>query len=195
MKPNLSQKDKLYVKGVVRAKDFCELNDVDEPKFIKLYPKDSEYHLNSCAFYRDHIIKVMVKKCAAIGKGGAAWSYPGYFIDRTPFGVIAHELGHHVDYMSGEPLTGPYSSEMSSNIRKEACEGKLTNYCPNDAEWFAEMFRLFVTNSDLLKDLRPRTYKMLRDKFYPVESRYWGDVLVDAPERNLNQIRKRIRNV
>ena len=62
---------------------------------------------------------------------------------------------------------------------------KLTNYCPNDAEWFAEIFRLFVTNSDLLRLIKPRTYSELRKLYKPVIDDPWRLVLKDAPERTL----------
>ena len=45
---------------------------------------------------------------------------------------------------------------MNNRVSKRV----LTSYCPNNAEWFAEMFRLSITNSQLLQQLRPRTYKL-----------------------------------
>ena len=84
---------------------------------------------------------------------------------------------------------GDYSIKM----RAEVDEPKLTNYCPNDAEWFAEMFRLFLTNPDLLRYLRPRTYAALRRDFEPPEKRSWATVLFQAPPRTLNAARKKVK--
>lgn len=39
----------------------------------------------------------------------------------------------------------------------------ITSYAPNAMEWFAEIFRLFVTNPDLLKLIRPKAYKAILD--------------------------------
>lgn len=44
---------------------------------------------------------------------------------------------------------------------EESGELPITSYAPNPAEWFAEIFRLFVTNHGLLKQLRPKTYNIL----------------------------------
>jgi len=67
--------------------------------------------------------------------------------------------------------------------RAETQEPALTSYCPNDHEWWAEMFRLFMTNSDLLRLVRPKTYSLfLRMGLVPFETRPWEEVLADAPE-------------
>ena len=119
-----------------------------------------------------------------------AWSYPGYVIDRTPHGVLAHELGHHVD-CTLSTKKGSYGGDFSQQMRVKVNEPKLTNYCPNDWEWFAEMFRLFVTNSDLLRVVRPRTYSALCERFQPVITAGWRDVLRDAPQRTIEQAAKK----
>lgn len=120
-----------------------------------------------------------------------AWSFPGYVIDRTPYGVLQHEQGHAVDFLCGTG-GGAYFSDFSQTVRKLAGEERLTNYCPNDAEWFAEMFRLFVTNSDLLRRVRPRTFGLLRTYFRPVIDHDWRVVLRDAPDRTIEQALKKI---
>lgn len=58
------------------------------------------------------------------------------------------------------------------------------------------MFRLFVTNPDLLKNLRPKTYVTTREYLIPAEERCWQDVLREygAPaavfKRAYNKIEK-----
>ena len=170
---------------------FCVVNGLTAPA-VQVY--DGLWGVSACAFYRAGKISIHPPSCASIGQGGQAWSYPGYFIDRTPYGVIQHELGHHVDRLMGEQKD-LYSSEFSVRMRVESGEDKLTNYCPNDAEWFAELFRLYVTNSDLLKYLKPRTHALLAKHWKPVIERPWREVLVNAPARNVEQCVKRGRAV
>jgi hypothetical protein len=163
-----------------------------EPPAVKQDPIAAR--LGTCAFYRHHQTTIWIPACANIGYGGRAWSYPGYVIDRTPYGVLQHELGHAADLAKGIGRSGYYSN-FSVNMRKAAQEDRITGYCPNDAEWFAEMFRLFVTNSDLLKKLRPRTYAALKEHFKPVIDKPWRKVLKDAPERTIAQAAKKIEAV
>lgn len=142
----------------------------------------------TCAYYRDGQIDIWIKACANIGLVGRQWSYPGYVVDRTPFGVLAHELGHHVDKQHG-PRGG-----FRSHVWRPLDAAALTGYCPNDNEWFAEIFRLFVTNPSLFGFVRPR----IADLFFAewpkqVEHRVWTAVLEESPRHvaaALNKVRK-----
>lgn len=120
-----------------------------------------------------------------------SWSYPGYTVDRTPYGVIQHELGHHVDVIHSTQFRA-YKGNFSVNLRQETGEQPISGYCPNDGEWFAEIFRVFVTNPDLLRIIRPATYERLRDQFIPVVTDSWESVLADAPERTKNACAKKV---
>lgn len=162
MKKLDSERQALLERGLETVQAFIKLNKVRPPKIV-IRPIRS-----SCGLYerRAHRINVDPAGCARIGRGGMAWSYPGYKIDRTPFGVLAHELGHAV----GE----------DPQWRRLTGEAPLTGYCPNDYEWFAEMFRLFVTNPMLLKKLRPATYKLMRTRFEPLHRKHWRVVLRGA---------------
>lgn len=179
---------------------FCQVNGLKQPLLIEPTNGDEDpllrgyYHVNSCAFYRERTsytkepaIYVMVDKCARPGYAAQAWSWPGYVIDRTPYGVYAHELGHHIDAM----LTKK-PDWFCQRIMRASGEPKLTNYCPNPAEWFAEMCRLFITNPDLLCRVRPKTYLLLIQHLQPVEWRPWETVLKGAPERTVAQAAKKI---
>ncbi len=174
------KKTELLARGMALSDAFCKLNDLQAPPVT--VRKSSEWPYGACAFYRPTRIEICLEKCAAIGVAGPAWSYPGYCVDRTPYGVLQHELGHHVDVVKGGAMRG-YQSHFSQDMRKATGEAKLTNYCPNDGEWFAEMFRLFVTNPELLKELRPKTYTAIAGHFKPVVVASWDMVLQDAPER------------
>lgn len=176
--------------GLELVNTFCRANDLTTPAV--LITRDArEWRVSACAYYRPGKIAICVPRCAHVGSGGMAWSFPGYVIDRTPYGVLAHELGHHVDLESGH-TRGKYWSDYGEAVRCWSGEKPITNYCSDDAEWFAEVFRLFVTNPDLLKRLRPRAYACLSEEFKPVERRSWREVLASAPKRTISMAAKKI---
>lgn len=185
-------KEYLLEKGLLLLSRFCTANNLSFPG-IKTHSFYS-WPFDACAYYRKNIINICLPKCGNLGRGGPAWSWPGYVIDRTPYGVVAHELGHHTDLTKGEHKDR-YFSEYSKTLREASGEPKLTGYCPNDAEWFAEMFRLFITNPDLLAKLRPTTFGLLIDKgFRPVVATSWDETLIrnDAPERTMDMCAKKV---
>ena len=163
----------LYMEGVKLAQEFCDINDIRMPLFNPVRPGDRYYGLGTCAYYRPESINVMIEKCARPGTGGRCWSWPGYVIDRTPFGVVQHELGHHVDYVLGN---------ISKKIYMAADkEEQLTGYTGTDnrsgtffMEWFAENFRLFVTNPYLASAIRPKFYKAIENEGLIPITRLWN---------------------
>lgn len=186
------QKRLMLGAGVEHAARFCLANSLMLPT-VEIVPS-GEWYFDVCAFYRPTYIRVCIERTACIGSSGQQWSYPGYITDRTPYGVIAHEIGHHVD-VTVSTVKRCYWGDFSESVRLEAREPRLTSYCPNDAEWFAEMMRLFITNPDLLRLIRPRTFRILRDRFAPITDAVasaavnehgltpWDHVLHDAPYR------------
>lgn len=170
--------------GVARMDLFCDVNRI-VPPVVSVTPEPTRF--GTCAFYRSGTIYIWPPACAHIGKAARAWSYPGHSIDRTPYGVIAHELGHHVDGAHGSQ---PSQKGYGRSWRVVTGEKPLTGYCRDDNEWFAEMFRLFVTNPDLLRLERPKTHALMRRTWKAVEARGWEHVLMDA-ERQLALLRKR----
>lgn len=179
----------LFRDGVDLIEEFCEANTLIVPEVRPTKPQ--RWRFSACAYYRPTYIAIAVERCATPGRAGRAWSWPGYVIDRTPYGVLAHELGHHIDYRFSKEK-GSYYGDFSRKLRVSTQEKNITSYCPNDAEWFAEIFRLFVTNSDLLRAYRPRTYSALRERLTPVRDAPWEQVLKDAPDRTIEQARKKI---
>lgn len=173
----------LLASGKELMSEFCEANALRQPGMVERPAADWRFS-DACAYYRRDTITICPDRCAVIGTAGRAWSYPGYVIDRTPHGVVQHELGHHVDFTRSSER-GAYGGDFSVRLRQVTQEPKLTGYCPNDWEWFAEIFRLFVTNSDLLKAVRPRTYLELRQLYKPVIDVPWRWVLRDAPPRTI----------
>ena len=177
-------KRQMFDAGVALVTRFCEQNLLYVPT---IEVTNAPVRYGTCAFYRHDVISIWPDACAAIGRAGRAWSYPGHTVDRTPYGVLAHELGHHVDVAHG---AAPSQNGYGPWFRKDTAERPLTGYCDNDNEWFAEMFRLYVTNPDLLRLERPKTFATLRERWDPVEDRTWDQVLTDAP-RQLALLRKR----
>lgn len=170
--------------GRERVREFCEANSLPVPEVV-VVPREG-WRIGSCAYYRHHTgIRICITECAwpATEAQARNWNWPGSVTDREPYGVICHELGHHADYCVGTQK-GSYGSEYSSEVWKRTKEPKITSYCPNDGEWFAEMFRVFVTNPGLLRDIRPKTYAVLTEQFKPVGSMNWRECLGgNAPPR------------
>lgn len=158
---------------------FCDINGLLRPTLGGEVPGR-----RSCGLYdpRTNTIYVTPSHCAALGRGGSCWSWPGHMVDRTPYGVYCHELGHHVDHRL----------RLLPKIKSR--EPALTGYCPNRAEWFAEMFRLFVTNPDLLCRVRPLVYDELANTIglTPPVCQGWQTVLAGAPARTLALLARRV---
>jgi hypothetical protein len=183
----------LFQAGSDLLGEFCLRNALPPPALHRVEPGEWRFG-GTCAFWRRSSIWICIEKTAHPGTAGRQWSWPGYAVDRTPYGVLAHELGHHVDWLRSTQR-GAYYGDFSIGLRQRTREEKLTNYCPNDAEWFAEIFRLFVTNPDFLSRLRPKTYRALRDAdLQPVVAATWKEVLADAPQRTLDAATRRIES-
>lgn len=182
-------KQKHFDDGVALMQRFCAQNKVAPPT-VATHAK-ADWHFGVCAYYRPVQIEICLADCANIGTAGMSWSYPGYTVDRTPYGVVQHELGHHVD-VAHSTRFNRYRGDFSVRLRQEASEAPISNYCPDDGEWFAEMFRVFVTNPDLLRILRPATYELIRRKFTPVIEASWDVVLTSAPDRTKGACSKKV---
>ena len=177
-------KGSLLFDGEIRIAAWCRLNSIREP-IVDIH-ENGVCPFGVCAYYRNGKIDIWPNMCASPGMAGRQWSYPGYVVDRTPFGVLAHELGHHVDGQHG-PSGGTLSHEWRS-VDPEP----LTGYCPNDNEWFAELFRLFVTNPDLLSRVRPKVFPFFSGRWKSVELRPW-DIVLDGAVRQISAARNKIK--
>ena len=163
--------------GQERAEAFIKANGMPSMKITQVM-KD-EWHFSSvCAYWRDDECNICLDYCARCTTESQVrnWNWPGCVTDRTPYGVVCHELGHHADVMASVQAglsRGAYYGGYSSQVRSASKEKRITSYCPNDAEWFAEIFRLFVTNHALLYTIRPRTWELLMSKWVPVSDDDW----------------------
>lgn len=180
--------------------------DVNKLPFVRInISHDKKWNLGECGYYRANgrllfsggkwtaskdrqgpVIEVNVPSCASPGMAGRSWSWPASVIDRTPYGVLAHELGHHVDHVTQNWLLGKLL-DLALEDRV-----KLTNYCPNEHELFAEFFRLFVTNPQLLRALRPKVHSIFSMTYFEMVTGSWQTVLKDAPERTRVMVERKI---
>lgn len=180
----------LLQRGIDRMRLFLQANPSIPDQPVTVVPQ-AEWPFEHCAYWRPppEGIHICLENCArpAPIERCRLWSWPGNATDREPYGVIAHELGHAADWhRSGDEglPRGAYGGMISRIIREESRETPLTSYCPNDAEWFAEMFRLFVTNHALLRYLKPRTHAILMERWTPVSGEDWRIELgADVPPR------------
>lgn len=185
-----AERDQLLGRGSELVYRWCSLNGIELPLILRHRGSSAFDGFARCAYYRDGAIHIWPDACAAIGRAGRQWSYPGYAVDRTPYGVLAHELGHHV-----EGAHGAWGGIVTSAWRQQTGEAPLTGYCPNDNEWFAEHFRLFVTNPHLLRLLRPKVHYLMLERWRALaEERRWEDVLAGA-ERQIAAARNKIRRM
>lgn len=187
----MNDKITLLARGTWLLELWCKLNNVSPPQIV-VHEGHCEFAV--CAYYRDNQINIWPMDCARVSSSFRSWSYPGYVIDRTPYGVIQHELAHHID-----GAEGPRGGELSHLWKRETGEDAITGYAPNDNEWFAEIFRVFVTNPDLLRLLRPKMYAKLIEKFpHRAQMASWRFILDEAGERwitaTVNHIGKAEKN-
>lgn len=188
-------------RGEALMRNMCATNGISMPH-VRVRAVESWPDRQVTAWYVDNYIEICPTRTAQVGKTGAAWSYPGYTVDKTAYGVLQHELGHHFDLqksLAEAQATGAFvRASFSASLHARAQEDPISSYLGDDPahareEWFAESFRLFATNPDLLRLIRPRTWQTFFDAgLRPVITDDWRTVLRDAPERTIRQAEKKI---
>lgn len=179
------EKRQLFERGKALVANWCQANGVVPPAIVE---SADPVRFGTCAYYRDGVVYIHVASCATYGRAGRQWSWPGYVVDRTPYGVLAHELGHHTDRQHG-PAGG-----VRSHLWRPLDAKPLTGYCPNDNEWYAELFRLFCTNPSLFRAVRPAIEDLFLAEWpAEVETRPWRDVLAASP-RHIRAAENKIRH-
>lgn len=190
--PYDTDKERLCYLGKYLAQQFMELNGVSGLRGITFSAGISGLKAGgSIGVYSQYIKSIVVnpKKCMvpvmlAGGRPlGRSWSFPGSKTDITPVGVVAHEVGHHVDYE--RRIVRDHKNELHE-IRIN--EKPVTPYelCHEDAETYKEMvaegLRLFITNPMLLKEGRPRRHKFFTEVIglKTLHEAPWRDVLKHA---------------
>jgi len=175
-----------FLDGVELCKEFLAANRMRAPEFTNT-GCDHPFlgGPGAFGFYRNEVVRVNVPKTALpVRVPYRAWSYTGWKADRTAAGVVAHETGHHVDFLLGNlSLQTPELLEDISSYSKV-----------NGTENWAEAVRLFILNPDLLKCAWPTTYFKLSLSLVPVVTFTWREVLANAHPRFIEVAEKRIYN-
>lgn len=198
-----TQAERLYYRGCLRVRQFCKVNGLILPVITRVRKED--WHVSACAYYRPDTekmrkwtktgINICLEECArpCSELQTRNWNWPGSTTDREPYGVVCHELGHHADWSKGVKKW-EYGSEYCEQVMKESGEDAITSYCPNPAEWFAEIYRLWVTNHALLQYIRPKTWEILRRDWTPVSKDDWKEELgEDCPARVIKALERKGR--
>lgn len=163
------------------ADEFLEMNGLPLPsKVITTYKpgrgrKESRHGWYD---YGDQCLFVNLKKSRVPVKSpGFQWSYTGFKSDLTGPGILAHEVGHHVDNLL--KVCKKHKREL---IHIRRVEHKLSGYEPNIAEQFAEMMRLFILNPTLLREGRPGRWAFLTKvlELRPPHKVAWQAILQNA---------------
>lgn len=157
-----ADKATLYGYGVQFGSNFLDVNRIEKPRFTArtLVRAGQAHGSYGCGHYvhssgPNGTVIVDPDACATPAEGIAMrWSFPGYKIDRTPVGVVAHEVGHHVDHMLGYPSR---TAEWRSAMRGD----KVSSYEPNASEAFAESMRILITNFFFLGAVAPKRFMFL----------------------------------
>lgn len=127
---------------------------------------------NNYASYHNHRrreVAIDVGKCSFTKRIHGTHNHTGGIEDFTPEGVLCHEVGHHVDRVLGTRKRGKgknkgwlsYSKEWMDLVNEEE---EISKFEHNVLESFAEAFRLFITNPDLLRVGRLERYEFFVDK-------------------------------
>lgn len=174
----------LFNDGVNLINEFLKLNNLGNIIIFINSPKRSSNSF--CGWYEfdTNELHIILDSCARMNP---MYSYPNFTSNRTPQGVLVHEFGHYLSSNKYKPYK--YSNSTIKNRIQEKC---ITSYCPNSDEWMAEMLKLFITNPDLLKNIRPNTYKEFIKYWKPLNRGMYKEVL-NYPLGNIpDRIQKRL---
>ncbi len=173
-----STREVLLRQGWEEVQHFCSKNNLSTPSLRLNDPYIPKLHC--CAYYRPSYVAIDIARCSRPTQDNwRSWSFPGYKADRTPAGVVCHELGHHLWYVL----------KLRNSLKewKEAIKETraVSGYEPNIEESFAETTRLFVLNPDFLRKGWAYRYWFLRERLQPVHQEDWFTVLQNAPSKVL----------
>jgi hypothetical protein len=187
-------KQELFDEGLKRCQAFCNTHGIPQPHHVFNSKVEANRHRRDflrpkwlgAQMYEnnEYLVGVNIKKCrVATRVPGWSWTYPGYKVDLTPMGVLCHEFGHHVDCALGG--NGKYISRFKAWREVVDNEEEISGYEPNYLESFAETFRLFMTNPDLLRAGRPDRWEYFTEtlSFKPIHTTPWKKVLKHAHPR------------
>jgi hypothetical protein len=195
----------MYLNGLELSKAFLKHNKIPNPNFftytearnlpeaayaVKLLRRVQDGPLvgTKTGLYTSGYVFVNVPVTAAPVHfpSQRCWSWPGYKVDRTACGVVAHEVGHYLEdclEAQGRLIPAVHGPEWRSIINNDSRayrsrKKKVSGYEPVPSEAWAESLRLFILNPDLLQRGIPERYNyILHCGLKPSESRLWYQVI------------------
>lgn len=206
-------KEQLYLDGIKLALLFCKVNRLPRPAFYT-YAQAAEDYLavgkewaaekarilefwhrvyigpvqgtGTGLYYRGTIfVNVPVTALPVTNPHAQHWSFPCWKIDRTAMGVVAHELGHHCQYILQQrgKINDEHGEQWRCLIQSRYGRKRVSGYEPVPSEANAETLRLFILNPDLLKRAIPGRYEYVTRimGLKPSEQRTWKQVLHHHP--------------
>lgn len=156
----------LYAAGVDACLRFLRHNGVTAPGYVL----DSAMRDLGRYEPRPQRVRVNLARCKLPPSSptGFNWSAPGYKADRTPYGVVCHETGHHVHALRLRNV----------DVTDWRDEPDVSGYEPNRSERIAEALKLMIGNPDLLRLGRPIRFRTLvMAGLTPATDANWFDVL------------------
>ncbi len=179
---DLSKEELLeYGKSIISK--FLQLNNINDVKKVMI---NNNIPVRGYYNHKEMKIVINMKKLRRCTKSpGFCWSYTGYKADITPSGVLLHEYAHFLDDLCGN---------LSAGFKRKTKGERVSSYEPTDEEAFAESFRVFVLNPDLLKNICPKRYGILIKSFKPVINDPWEKVLEHSHEKYKIAIKNLIKN-
>jgi hypothetical protein len=107
-------------------------------------------------------VNVPVTAAPAFVQSGMRWSLPGYKVDRTACGVVAHETGHYVEHklqQLGRLQPAVHGAQWRDVVNSGGKQ--VSGYEPVPSEAWAESMRLFILNPELLRAGIPARYEFI----------------------------------
>lgn len=172
----------LFNSGINLINEFSLLNDI--PKVTVKVQEDSGEGLKGYYYDNSSTLYILLENCSRINP---MYSFPGFTSNATAQGVVVHEYGHYLTSGKFKPF-----KESLKSVKKRINEPCITSYCSNTKEWFAEQLKLFITNPELLKLIRPNTYKEFCKYWKPLDKGTYMEVLSEfvdeIPDRILHRL-------
>ena len=194
-------KEELYQMGIEAATEFLALNGIDAPCFLtypeaaeKLKGREADYFRRATRppatlvgrgtglYYSGKVFVNLPRTAVAVTRPAyRSWSWPGWKVDRTPAGVVAHEVGHHVEAVLRRRKVLTKDDGAAWRLGLSNHKKRVSGYEPVPDEAWAETMRLFILNPDLLRLAIPwRWFFLLARELRPVErlmKKGWKKVL------------------
>lgn len=140
--------DRMIRERELALEDISKISTDLEVSQVQIIYTDNPNHVSgSCGEYRNYNqVWVVPGECATRGFSDYRWR-----VNRTIQGVTLHELGHYLDYQYIQAPGEVFPPETD-----------ITNYSDtNSRENFAECFRLWASNPDLLGIISPDKEKFI----------------------------------